>query len=63
MIVPAIEPVTVIPVNVPPLIVPVAPTLPTEVPLIVPELGFESSTAVIVPVSEPIDVLVIVPAP
>src|SRR5205823_4536488 len=62
-IVPAILPVTVTPVSAPPLIVPLLPTLPIVPPLIVPELGEASSTAFIVPLNEPIDMPVIVPAP
>src|SRR5205807_4075388 len=58
--VPAMLPVTVTPVSVPPLIVPPLPTLPIVPPLIVPELGEASSTAFIVPLSEPIDMPVIV---
>src|SRR5207237_2561247 len=54
-IVPAIVPVTLTPVSEPPPIVPVVPTLPNDVPLIVPEPALESSTAVIVPVSVPIE--------
>src|SRR5205814_7651460 len=60
---PPILPVTVTPVSVPPLIVPPLPTLPIVPPLIVPELGEASSTAFIVPLKEPIDMPVIVPAP
>src|SRR5438874_13071047 len=63
VIVPAMLPVTVTPVSEPALIEPVLPTLPIVPPLIVPELGEASSTAFIVPLKEPIDMPVIVPAP
>src|SRR5260370_666042 len=57
-------PVTVTPVSVPPDMEPVLPTLPIVPPLIVPELEVGvSSTAVMEPLSEPIDMPVIVPAP
>src|SRR5579872_47222 len=56
--------VTVTPVSAPPVIAPVLPTLPTVVPLMTPDPAFESSTAVIDPVSVPPTVTsVIVPAP
>src|SRR5260221_13073420 len=60
---PAMLPVTVTPVREPPDMEPVLPTLPMVPPLIVPELGEASSTAVIVPLKEPMDMPVIVPAP
>ena len=60
---------TVIPVNAPLLIPPVPVTLPIEAPLMIPEPGriapvpSTSSGACIVPLSEPMLIPVIVPAP
>src|SRR5260221_436340 len=62
-IVPAMLPVTVTPVSVPADIDPVLPPLPIVPPLFFPQMGEFYSTAFIVPINEPIDMPLIVPAP